>query len=58
MRAMKCGKLDCPERPGVRVRDSLQTIIGPHGVPQSMVSDRDPLITARFWRELARLLGV
>jgi hypothetical protein len=36
---------------------TLRTIIGPHGMPKSMVSDRDPLITARFWRELSRLLG-
>jgi hypothetical protein len=36
---------------------TLRTIIGPHGVPKSMVSDRDPRITAKFWRELSRLLG-
>ena len=36
---------------------TLRTIIGPHGMPKSMVSDRDPRITARFWRELSRLLG-
>lgn len=36
---------------------TLRTIIGPHGMPKSMVSDRDPRITAHFWRELSRLLG-
>jgi hypothetical protein len=36
---------------------TLRTIIGPHGMPKSMVSDRDPRITARFWKELSRLLG-
>ena len=36
---------------------TLRTIIGPHGMPKSFVSDRDPRITARFWRELSRLLG-
>jgi integrase-like protein/chromodomain-containing protein len=36
---------------------TLRTIIGPHGMPKSMVSDRDPRITARFWRELSRVLG-
>jgi hypothetical protein len=36
---------------------TLRAIIGPHGMPKSMVSDRDPRITARFWRELSRLLG-
>jgi len=36
---------------------TLRTIIGPHGMPRSLVSDRDPRITARFWKELSRLLG-
>jgi hypothetical protein len=36
---------------------TLRTIIGPHGMPKSLVSDRDPRITARFWRELSRVLG-
>jgi hypothetical protein len=36
---------------------TLRTIIGPHGMPKSMVSDRDPRITARFWKELSRVLG-
>ena len=35
----------------------MRAIIGPHGMPKSIVSDRDPRITARFWRELARVLG-
>ena len=36
---------------------TLRTIIGPHGMPKSLVSDRDPRITAKFWRELSRVLG-
>jgi hypothetical protein len=36
---------------------TLRTIIGPHGTPKSLVSDRDPRITAKFWKELARLMG-
>jgi transposase InsO family protein len=28
-----------------------------HGVPQSLVSDRDPVFTSTFWRELMRLMG-
>jgi hypothetical protein len=36
---------------------TLRAIIGPHGMPKSLVSDRDPRITARFWRELSRVLG-
>jgi hypothetical protein len=36
---------------------TLRAVIGPHGMPKSMVSDRDPRITAKFWRELSRLLG-
>nr|XP_040253242.2 uncharacterized protein LOC120969950 [Aegilops tauschii subsp. strangulata] len=32
-------------------------IVRLHGVPQSMVSDRDPVFTSVFWRELMRLTG-
>ncbi|KAF0920280.1 hypothetical protein E2562_034128 [Oryza meyeriana var. granulata] len=32
-------------------------IVRLHGVPQSMVSDRDPVFTSTFWRELMRLTG-
>ena len=32
-------------------------IVRLHGVPQSMVSDRDPVFTSAFWRELMRLMG-
>jgi protoheme ferro-lyase len=28
-----------------------------HGVPHSLVSDRDPVFTSTFWRELMRLMG-
>jgi RNase H-like domain found in reverse transcriptase/Reverse transcriptase (RNA-dependent DNA polymerase)/Integrase zinc binding domain len=35
----------------------LRTIIGPHGVPMSMLSDRDTRITARVTTELQRALG-
>ncbi|KAF0915860.1 hypothetical protein E2562_039284 [Oryza meyeriana var. granulata] len=33
-------------------------IVRLHGVLQSMVSDRDPVFTSTFWRELMRLMGV
>ena len=36
---------------------TLRAIIGPHGMPKSFVSDRDPRITARLWKELACVLG-
>jgi hypothetical protein len=36
---------------------TLRAVIGTHGMPKSIVSDRDPRITARFWRELSRILG-
>jgi hypothetical protein len=32
-------------------------IVRLHGVPQSMVSDRDPIFTSTFWRELMQLMG-
>ncbi|XP_014660510.1 uncharacterized protein LOC105914201 [Setaria italica] len=32
-------------------------IVRLHGVPQSMVSDRDPIFTSTFWKELMRLMG-
>lgn len=32
-------------------------IVRLHGVPQSLVSDHDPVFTSPFWRELMRLLG-
>jgi hypothetical protein len=32
-------------------------IVRLHGVPQSMVSDRDPVFTSKFWQELMRLSG-
>jgi hypothetical protein len=32
-------------------------IVRLHGVPQSMVSDREPVFMPNFWRELMRLLG-
>jgi len=32
-------------------------IVRLHGIPQSIVSDRDPVFTSTFWRELMRLTG-
>lgn len=29
-----------------------------HGIPSSIVSDRDPVFTSTFWQELFRLSGV
>jgi hypothetical protein len=31
-------------------------IVRLHGIPQSLVSDRDPVFTSTFWRELMRLM--
>jgi hypothetical protein len=35
----------------------LQTIIRNHGVPRSLISDRDTRFISGFWQELQRLLG-
>jgi transposase InsO family protein len=38
-------------------RSFVHTVIRPHGVPESVVSDRDPRFTASFYEELTKLLG-
>jgi hypothetical protein len=35
----------------------MEQIVRLHGIPDSIVSDRDSKFTARFWRELHRLMG-
>ena len=36
----------------------IQHVIRAHGLPDSLVSDRDPVITSHFWRRLLELLGI
>ena len=36
----------------------VHTVVRPHGVPESIVSDRDPRFTAHFFAELTKLMGV
>ena len=36
----------------------LQSVFKLHGMPSTIVSDRDPIFTSHFWRELMRLQGV
>nr|GEZ44387.1 putative reverse transcriptase domain-containing protein [Tanacetum cinerariifolium] len=36
----------------------LKEIVCKHGVPVSIISDRDPIFTSRFWRSLQKSLGM
>ena len=36
----------------------LRDIVRLHGLPETIVSDRDPKFVSKFWRELHRLMGV
>lgn len=35
----------------------LDNIVRLHGIPKSIVCDRDPRFTSRFWQELLSMLG-
>ena len=36
----------------------VQHVITVHGLPQTLVSDRDPVFTSHFWRRLSELCGI
>ena len=36
----------------------LQQVVRLHGLPSSLISDRDPIFTSHFWRRLLELLGI
>ena len=36
----------------------LQHVVRVHGVPESIISDRDPIFTCHFWRRLLELMGI
>lgn len=36
----------------------VHTVVRPHGVPEEIISDRDPRFTAHYYAELSKLLGI
>lgn len=36
----------------------FDTVVRHHGLPKTIISDRDPKFTSKFWRALMKLLGV
>ena len=36
----------------------LREVVRVHGLPESLVSDRDTIFTSHFWRRLIELLGI
>ena len=36
----------------------LQHVVRVHGLPETLVSDRDPIFTSHFWRRLIEILGI
>ena len=36
----------------------LQHVVRVHGLPETLVSVRDPIFTSHFWRRLIELLGI
>ncbi len=48
--------LSTDDAPAVAQR-FVDNVVKQHGVPEEIVSDRDPKFTSRFWKELFNLLG-
>jgi hypothetical protein len=46
-----------PYSAGSVAQTFFSEIVRIHGIPQSMVSDRDPVFTSTFWQELMKLSG-
>ena len=36
----------------------LREVVRLHGMPSTIISDRDPVFTSRFWRRLLQLCGI
>lgn len=36
----------------------LENVYKHHGLPTSIITDRDPIFTSRFWQELMNLIGI
>ena len=46
-----------PSTPNLVAQSFMDHIFKLHGMPTSIVSDRDPVFTSNFWQELFRLQG-
>jgi hypothetical protein len=54
---LPCTKANIKDDKTPQVAKLFMHIVGLHGIPSSIVSDRDPRFTSSFWRQLSNLCG-